>query len=94
MIVYPNNNNFNNVSGSYHRMTLQADKVNNVLKNAPHTAAVVTADRWDRPYTRQQAAWPARWLHEHKFWPPVSRIDNVFGDRNPMCSCPPMDSYV
>jgi glycine dehydrogenase len=71
-----------------------ADKQNNLLKNAPHTADVVTADKWDRPYTREQAAYPARWLREHKFWPPVSRIDNVFGDRNPVCSCPPVESYA
>ena len=69
------------------------DKQNNLLKNAPHTAEVVTADKWDRPYTREQAAYPARWLREHKFWPPVSRIDNVFGDRNPVCTCPPVESY-
>jgi glycine dehydrogenase len=71
-----------------------ADKQNNLLKNAPHTAEVVTADKWDRPYTREQAAYPARWLREHKFWPPVSRIDNVFGDRNPVCTCPPVESYA
>ncbi len=71
-----------------------ADKLNNPLKNAPHTAAVVTADQWDRPYTREQAAYPARWLREHKFWPPVSRIDNVYGDRNPVCSCAGMEAYT
>lgn len=66
------------------------DKVNNPLKNAPHTAGVVTADEWTRPYPRSQAAWPAPWLRRHKFWPSVARIDNVHGDRNIFCSCPPM----
>jgi glycine dehydrogenase len=70
----------------------RADKANNPLKNAPHTAEVLTADKWDRPYPRAVAAYPARWLREHKFWPPVSRIDNVFGDRNPVCSCAGMDA--
>ena len=52
-----------------------------------------TADQWDRPYTREQAAWPVKTLHDWKFWPPVSRIDNVYGDRNVMCSCAGMDEY-
>jgi glycine dehydrogenase len=66
------------------------DKTNNPLKNAPHTAAAVTADDWTRPYPRSQAAWPAPWLRQHKFWPSVARIDNVHGDRHIFCSCPPM----
>ena len=66
-----------------------ADKVNNVLKNAPHPAKVVCGDAWDHPYTREQAAFPAPWLREHKYWPPVSRVDNVWGDRNLFCSCVP-----
>ncbi len=69
----------------------KADKENNVLKNAPHTAAQVTADQWDRPYTRERAAYPAKWTREVKFWPSVARIDNVYGDRNLFCSCVPMD---
>ncbi len=68
-----------------------ADRRNNVLKNAPHTAQQVTADSWDRPYTREQAAFPAPWTREQKFWPSVARIDNVYGDRNLFCSCVPMD---
>ena len=64
-----------------------ADKTNNVLKNAPHTAEVVTRDQWDRPYSRELAAYPVASLRDYKFWPPVSRIDNVFGDRNVICSC-------
>jgi glycine dehydrogenase len=63
------------------------DRANNPLKNAPHTAAVVTADTWDKPYSRQQAAFPASWTRENKFWPSVGRIDGVYGDRNLFCSC-------
>ena len=66
---------------------------NNPLKNAPHTATVVSADKWDRPYSRELAAFPEPWLREHKFWPYVSRIDNVYGDRNLVCSCLPVDAY-
>jgi len=72
----------------------QADKQNNLLKNAPHTADVLTADKWDRPYSRAQAGYPAKWLHEHKFWPFVGRIDNVHGDRNLVCSCAGMENYA
>ena len=71
----------------------QADRQNNLLKNAPHTADVLTADKWDRPYSREQAGYPAKWLREHKFWPAVGRIDNVFGDRNLVCSCAGMENY-
>ena len=69
------------------------DKANNPLKNAPHTAAAVTGTEWDRPYSREQAAYPAPWLRVHKYWPPVARVDNAYGDRNLMCSCPPIDAY-
>ena len=62
--------------------TGQADEQNNVLKNAPHTARQVTADEWERPYSREHAAYPAPWTREAKFWPAVARIDNVYGDRN------------
>ena len=72
----------------------QADKKNNVLKNAPHTADMLALDPWNRPYPRQQACFPAKWLHDHKFWPAVGRIDNVFGDRNLVCSCLGMEAYV
>jgi glycine dehydrogenase len=70
-----------------------ADKQNNLLKGAPHTADMIAADNWSKAYSRQQAAFPAKWLHEHKFWPYVGRIDNVFGDRNPVCTCVGMDAY-
>ena len=63
------------------------------LRHAPHTAADVTRTEWDRPYSRQQAAFPAPWVAERKFWPSVARIDNVYGDRNLMCTCPPLDAY-
>jgi glycine dehydrogenase len=70
-----------------------ADAKNNLLKNAPHTADQIASDNWDRPYSREQAAFPAKDLHEFKFWPHVSRVDNVFGDRNPVCSCAGMENY-
>jgi glycine dehydrogenase len=63
------------------------------LKHAPHTAEEVTATAWDRPYSREQAAFPAPWVRENKFWPHVGRVDNVWGDRNLICSCPPTESY-
>ncbi|HET9987040.1 MAG TPA: aminomethyl-transferring glycine dehydrogenase [Kofleriaceae bacterium] len=69
------------------------DRTNNPLKNAPHTAAAVTGTEWDRPYSREQAAFPAPWLRVHKYWPPVGRVDNAYGDRNLVCACPPVDAY-
>jgi glycine dehydrogenase len=71
----------------------QMDEKNNPLKNAPHTADMLTVEKWDRPYSREQACFPAQWLHDHKFWPAVSRIDNVYGDRNLVCSCAGMEEY-
>lgn len=69
------------------------DAQNNPLKNAPHTAESLMVAEWNRPYTREQAAYPAPWTREHKFWPVVGRIDNAFGDRNFVCSCLPMEAY-
>jgi glycine dehydrogenase len=69
----------------------KADRENNALKNAPHSAWQIASDKWDRPYSREQAAFPAPWTREHKFWPSVARIDNVYGDRNLFCSCPPVE---
>ncbi len=66
---------------------------NNPLTNAPHTVQVVSSDDWDRPYSRTQAAWPAPWLLEAKFWPTVGRVDNAYGDRHLVCSCAPMSDY-
>jgi len=67
-----------------------ADKQNNLLKNAPHTTRQIAAETWDHPYSREEAAFPAPWLRDHKFWPSVARIDNVYGDRNLFCSCVPL----
>jgi glycine dehydrogenase len=72
----------------------KADPVDNVLKNAPHTAAAVSADEWRHPYSRQQAAYPLPFVRDRKFWPSVGRIDNPFGDRNMMCTCPPIGEYA
>jgi glycine dehydrogenase len=71
----------------------KADRQNNVLKNAPHTAQQVIADKWERPYPREEAAYPAPWTREFKFWPAVARIDSVYGDRNLFCTCPPMEEF-
>jgi glycine dehydrogenase len=65
----------------------------NALKNAPHTAAAVTATDWKHPYSREQAAFPAPWVRDSKFWPSVARIDDAYGDRHLVCTCPPMESY-
>ena len=70
------------------------DSKNNPLKNAPHTAEQVTADTWDHPYSREQAAYPAPWTRAQKFWPAVARIDSVYGDRNLFCTCPPMEEFA
>jgi glycine dehydrogenase len=69
-------------------------KDNNVLKNAPHTARVVTAPEWNRPYSREQAVFPAAWVRDNKFWPSVGRLNNVLGDRKLVCSCPPIEDYM
>ncbi len=71
----------------------RVDRTDNPLKNAPHTAQILLSDSWNHGYSREQAAYPAPWTREHKFWPAVSRIDNVYGDRNFVCSCLPMDAY-
>ncbi len=66
---------------------------NNPLKNAPHTMDTIAQSEWPHPYSREQAAFPTPWLRDYKFWPTVSRIDSVYGDRNLVCTCPPMDEY-
>ena len=71
----------------------EADAEDNPLHNAPHTADMVTATDWTHPYSREQAAFPAPWVKESKFWPSVGRIDNAWGDRHLVCSCPPIESY-
>ena len=69
------------------------DSQDNLLKNAPHTARQIASDKWDRSYSREQAAFPAPWTREHKFWPAIARIDNAYGDRNLFCSCPPVEEF-
>jgi glycine dehydrogenase len=71
-----------------------SDKRDNPLKNAPHTLAQVTATAWTHAYTREQAAFPAPWLRTRKFWPAVARVESAYGDRNLVCSCPPVDAYA
>ncbi len=70
-----------------------ADKETNVLKNAPHTVALVTGTEWDKPYSREKAAFPLSFVRENKFWPAVGRVDNAYGDRNLVCSCLPVEEY-
>ncbi|MCZ2140685.1 MAG: aminomethyl-transferring glycine dehydrogenase [Bacteroidia bacterium] len=72
----------------------QIDAKNNVLKNAPHTQWVITANDWNRPYSRQDAAFPLEWVKTNKFWPTVSRVNNTHGDRNLICTCEPIESYM
>lgn len=72
----------------------KADRSDNVLKNAPHTAEVIMADEWKHTYKREQAAFPLHWVRAGKFWPAVSRIDNAYGDRNLVCSCLPVEAYA
>jgi glycine dehydrogenase len=72
----------------------QADKRDNVLKNAPHTATVVLAEAWSRPYSREKAVFPLAWVRSNKFWPTVGRVDNAYGDRNLVCNCVPIDEYA
>jgi glycine dehydrogenase len=71
----------------------KASKDNNVIKNSPHTAKMVTATDWDMPYSREKAAFPLPWLEEMKYFTPVARIDNAYGDRNLVCTCEPIESY-
>ena len=68
-------------------------RTDNPMKSAPHTASAVASDSWSHSYSRERAAFPAQWLKEYKFWPAVARIDNVYGDRNLFCSCPPVESF-
>ena len=72
----------------------EADKKDNLLKNAPHTLAVITADEWNHSYSRSKAAFPLPYLKENKFWPTISRVNNTYGDRNLICTCEPVESYM
>lgn len=71
-----------------------SEEANNVLRNAPHTLEMLTSDEWDLPYSREKAAYPLEYLRTNKFWPATRRVDDAFGDRNLMCSCPPIEEYV
>lgn len=71
----------------------KVDYEDNVLHNAPHTAASVISDSWNHKYSREKAAYPLKWVIENKFWPSVGRVDNGYGDRNLVCSCDPIESY-
>ena len=74
--------------------TGEADTKNNVLHNAPHTLALVASDDWPYPYSREKAAYPAAYLHQgYKFWASIGRVNNALGDRNLICTCPPIESY-
>jgi glycine dehydrogenase len=70
------------------------DRADNPLKNAPHTAREVMAETWTHPYTRERAAWPLPFVARAKYWPPVKRVDNVYGDRNLVCTCAPLEAYA
>jgi glycine dehydrogenase len=69
------------------------DRTDNPLRNAPHTAEALTADEWPHPYSRSEAAYPVPALRDDKYWVPVRRIDQAYGDRNLVCSCPPLEAY-
>jgi len=71
----------------------EADACPDVIKNSPHTADVLMASEWNHKYTREVAAYPLKWVKGNKYWPPVGRVDNVYGDKNIVCSCPPLESY-
>lgn len=71
----------------------EADTVPDVLRNAPHTAEVLMASEWKFNYSREKAAYPAKWVKANKYWPPVGRVDNAYGDKNIVCSCPPLEDY-
>jgi glycine dehydrogenase len=71
-----------------------ADRIDNLLKNAPHTAGMIAADDWKHPYSRERAAFPAPWTRLRKFWPAVGRVNSAYGDRNLVCTCPPMEEYT
>ena len=74
--------------------TANAEEPNHIMKNAPHTLDMLTADNWDLPYTRKQAAYPLEYISDNKFWPSVNRIDEAHGDRNLICSCTPVEAYA
>ena len=72
----------------------EADLHPEIIRNAPHTANALMAKEWKYNYSRENAAFPLPWVTQHKYWPPVGRIDNAFGDKNIVCSCPPLTDYA
>ena len=72
----------------------KADKLNNVIKNAPHTAKLIISDAYDKPYSREKAVYPLKWVKANKFWPSVAKVDSAYGDRNLVCSCVPIEAYM
>jgi len=72
----------------------EADQANNVLKNAPHTEQLVISDSWDKPYSREKAAYPLEWVRDHKLFASVSRVDEAYGDRNLVFTCEPIEAYM
>ena len=73
--------------------TISKEEPNNLLKNAPHTLEMITANEWLFPYTREKAAYPLEYVRGNKFWPSVRRVDDAFGDRNLICTCAPIEAY-
>ncbi len=69
------------------------DKIDNLIKNAPHTHVELASNKWNHKYSREEAAYPSEFLKTFKYWPPVARVDNVYGDKNLICSCPTMEEY-
>ena len=72
----------------------KTDRKNNILKNAPHTQSIICTNDWTKPYSREQAAFPLSYVRENKFWPSVARVNNTVGDRNLICTCQPIESYM
>ncbi len=71
----------------------EIEKCPDVVRNAPHTSEMLMKTEWTMNYTRETAAFPKKWVKANKYWPPVGRVDNAYGDKNIVCSCPPMDEY-
>ena len=71
----------------------EADTYPEIIRNAPHTAGILLATEWKHNYTRENAAYPLSWVNINKYWPPVGRVDNAYGDKNIVCSCPPLSDY-
>ena len=81
------------MKGKVQQQKNEFDKLDNPLKNAPHTYLELASNEWKHKYTREEAAFPSEHLRHNKYWAPVARVDNVYGDRNLVCSCPSMDEY-